>query len=366
MNRPALLFNPGPVQVHPTVWEALNTTDLCHREVETLTQMTRVREKLVEICKGRGTHDVVLLTGSGTSALEAAIVTSVPPTGAALILDNGNYGERLRDIAVSRSIDHEWLCMGWGQSYDLAQIERALTRRTFTHVLMVHHETSTSMLNPLAEVANLAHRHGCDLIVDAVSSVGAEEINVDEMGVDWLVGSSNKCLEGLPGMSFVCARTSLLESAEGSNPGLYLDLRGHFAAQVGRQEPAFTPAVQVLAAWERALDLLLVEGVTGRRERYGRSTARIRDRMQELGMKPFVSEGDLSCCTSVFHLPESMPYVAFHKQMREHGYIIYHCPPPMGNVVRVATMGQLEESQVEGMLQAMTAVLVPQEGATNE
>ncbi|MDO5618534.1 pyridoxal-phosphate-dependent aminotransferase family protein [Kocuria sp.] len=365
MNDSALLFNPGPVRVHPSVWEALNTGDLCHREMETLSRLTRVREKLVEICNGDGTHDAILLTGSGTCALEAAIATAVPPLGTALVLDNGNYGERLRQIVASRAIDHEWLRMGWGQTFDLIEIERVLKARTFSHVLMVHHETSTSMLNPLAEVAAIAHRYGCDVIVDAVSSVGAEEIDVRAMGVDWLVGSSNKCLEGLPGMSFVCAKTALLESAEGSNAGLYLDLHANFSAQVGRQEPAFTPAVQVLAAWECALDVLLAEGVIGRRERYSRSTARIRERMQELGMKSFVSDGDLSCCTSVFHLPESMPFSAFHDQMRDRGYIIYHCPPRMGNVVRIATMGQLKESHVEGLLHAMTAVLVPQGGATS-
>ncbi|PNL17694.1 alanine--glyoxylate aminotransferase family protein [Micrococcus sp. FDAARGOS_333] len=360
-----LLFNPGPVQVHDSVWAALNTSDLCHREQETLSRIGDVRDKLLAVCRGRETHAVVILTGSGTCALEAAIATAIPPTGLALVLDNGNYGERLRDVASARGIEHEWLEFGWGRQFDLPRIEAALQARTFTHILMVHHETSTGMLNPLADVAALAQLHSCELIVDAVSSVGAEEINVTALGVDWLVGSSNKCLEGLPGMSFVCARSEHLEGGSRNRPGLYLDLQAQYQAQAVRGEPAFTPAVQVLAAWQAALDIMLEEGVTARHKRYARGTSLIREHAKQLGLVPFAQEGKRSCCTSVFHLPKGVRYTDFHAAMLQRGYVVYHCPPRMGEVVRIATMGQLKPSQIKGMLEAMTASLHEGKDTTN-
>lgn len=357
MTAEQVLFNPGPVVVPAQVWAGLHTGDLCHREPEQLDRLGRVRAKLLRVCGGEGSHGVALLTGSGTCALEAAIATAVQLTGRALVLDNGNYGERLRDIVSARGLPHQHLQVGWGRPFDLRAVSVALERGDFTHVLMVHHETSTGMLNPLHEVAELARQAGCELIVDAVSSVGAEQIDVQASGITWLVGSSNKCLEGLPGMSFVCVELSAIGRHRESRPGLYLDVRQQYEAQQARGEPVFTPAVQVMAAFEAALDVAIAEGVQARGERYLRHTSRLRDAAPTLGLTPLLSEGDQACSTTVFRLPAGVTYQAFHDEVKARGFIVYHCPPRMGDVVRIATMGQLTDGHVTALLGVMAEVL---------
>src|SRR5262249_51920015 len=157
-------------------------------------------------------YAAVVLTGSGTCAVEAAVISAVPPNGGLLVLDNGHYGERFSEIAAAHGINTHRMSFGWGAPIDLALVEQALTvDPTLTHVAVTHHETSTGMLNPVAGIAELAHLHGRQVIVDAISSIGAEDIRIARDTVDWLVGSSNKCLEGMPGLGFVCAKNVAFE-----------------------------------------------------------------------------------------------------------------------------------------------------------
>ncbi len=257
-NRPhtdrVVLMNPGPVMTDARVRSALAGPDLCHREPEFSDLLTRVRHKTTLAAGGDTRHTSVILTGSGTSAVEAAISSAVPADGGLLVIDNGHYGERFQHIADAHGIRTRRLELGWGTPVDPSAVGAALAADPgLTHVGLVHHETSSGMLNDVAALTRIAHEHGRELILDAVSSIGAERLSLAEDGVDWLAGSANKCLEGAPGLAFVSAsRTAFERLAAAPRRSFYLDLHRHYTAQEKAAAPAFTPGIPAYYAFEAA------------------------------------------------------------------------------------------------------------------
>jgi 2-aminoethylphosphonate-pyruvate transaminase len=360
----AVLLNPGPVSVHPQVRDALAYPDVCHREPEVAALMANTRAKIAAICGGGNAYTGVLITGSGTAALEAAFASIVPPKGRILILDNGHYGKRLRDIVGAYRVPLSRLEFGWASRFDLAAIDRALAEDpTITHVGMVHHETSTGMLNPLQEVGEIVARHGRSLAVDAISSLGSEVLNIEKDNIDWCVGTANKCLEGLPGISFVCAPRAKLRQLGDQEPrGYYLDLYRHFVAQE-ENVPAFTPAVQVLYAFDRALDLTLTETVARRGRRYRDCAAELRRGLDRLGFRSLLPAQDMANSVTVAHLPSEISYTALHDALKRRGFVIYATQPKLGPTVRIANMGQLSEADLVAFLEALEEVVHDLRGA---
>ncbi|WP_156038536.1 pyridoxal-phosphate-dependent aminotransferase family protein, partial [Actinoalloteichus caeruleus] len=221
---------------------------------------------------------------------------------------------------------------GWGQPIDLAAVDAALAEdATISHVGLVHHETSTGMLNPLAELGEIVARHDRSLIVDAISTLGAEPLDVVADHVDWCVGTANKCLEGLPGTSFVCAPRSSLDGLSEVRPRTYyLDLRAHHVAQDRDRAPLFTPAVQALYALDVALDLTLEETVAVRSRRYRERADRVRAHLARHGFEPLVPDGHRASSVTVFRLPDGVEYQHLHDRLKADGFVIYGCPPRLG------------------------------------
>ncbi|HWT91882.1 MAG TPA: aminotransferase class V-fold PLP-dependent enzyme [Solirubrobacteraceae bacterium] len=353
---PSVLLNPGPVLVDERVRAALTHPDVCHREPEVTGLLHATRRKVTALAGGGDGHASVVLTGSGTAALEAAIASVVPPTGKLLVLDNGTYGTRLGDIAEANGVPHERAIRPWHEPLDAAALDRRLAAdATITHVAAVHHETSSGMLNPVAELGAVTRRHGRELIVDAISSLGSEPLDVARDGVDWCVGTANKCLEGLPGVSFVTGtRDGFAALAGVPRRSLYLDLHGHFAAQE-RGAPLFTPAVQVLYAFDQALALALAEGVDARHRRHGGLNRRLRAALADRGCTPVLPEAVNASTVTVAELPPGVAYPALHDAVKAAGYTIYAAP--LDGVFRVATMGQLTEPHIDGFLAAFDAAV---------
>ena len=354
-DRPYRLFNPGPVNVHPDVRRALDYPDLCHREPEVARMMRAVRAKAAAVAGGDDEWTSVLLTGSGTAALEAAIASVVPDTGRLLVLDNGNYGERMYRIATANRVPVRRLEFGWENPVDLAAVGRVLDADPqVTHLAVVHHETSTGMLNPLRPLGELAHARGLGLLVDAISSVGAEPLDVLADHVDWCVGTANKCLESLPGVSFVAApHRRLRELADIPPRGYYLDLGAHYRSQEDLDAPLFTPAVQVLAAFEAALDLTLAEGVEARARRCAALTAQLREGMSALGLELRLPAAHRSGTVTNVRLPAGMAYADLHDALKAEGFLIYGVQQQLGSLFRVATMGRLTADDVRDFLRAL-------------
>ncbi|MFI9645598.1 2-aminoethylphosphonate aminotransferase [Streptomyces sp. NPDC052040] len=355
----AVLLNPGPVNVHERVRAAMTYPDVCHREPEAAALMRRTRAKATAVCGGDETYTSVLLAGSGTAALEAAVSSVVPRDGKILVLDNGNYGERIHRIVTVHGIPEHHLEFGWMNPMDPAAVDAVLAADPeITHVGMVHHETSTGMLNPLREIGAVVARHGRSLLVDGISSVGAEEFDMAADHVDWLVGTANKCLEGLPGVSFVCARRDRLEAlADVPTRTFYLDLHGHYIAQDKVGAPLFTPAVQVMYAFEEALDLMLAEGVDSRITRYSEFARRLRAGFAERGLAFLLPEEHMSTSVTNVHVPDGVRYADLHDALKDEGFVIYGVQERVGNVFRVANMGQLAAEVPDVFLAALDRVL---------
>ncbi len=360
MHKRTILMNPGPVVVDERVRAALSWPDLCHREVEFSDLMTRIRDKVTRVCNGDASYATVLLTGSGTAALEAALSSVVPPDGELLVLDNGHYGERLAKIAEVHNLRHTVLKHGWAAPVDLKRLEQALQEdASISHVAMVHHETSTGMLNPAHAVGEIVARHGRSLILDAISSLAGEPLSVREDHIDWCVGTANKCIEGFPGVSFVCAPRAKLDAlAEVPQRTLYMNLHTLYVAEDKSKAPPFTPAVQTCFAFDVALDLLFAESVEARHRRYKARAEQLRAGLEKLGLRLLLlPEHRCSTLTAVY-LPEGLNYNELHDRLKEHGFVIYAGQDALKQrAFRLANMGQISEADITRFLEALTQVV---------
>ncbi|KOV11998.1 aminotransferase [Streptomyces sp. XY511] len=355
-----VLMNPGPVITDDRVRAALAGPDMCHREPEFSDLLTRVRHKTTLVAGGDDRHTSVVLTGSGTAAVEAAVSSAVPHGGGLLVIDNGHYGERFRHIADAHGIRAHRLELGWATPVDLDAVDRALAADPgLTHVGVVHHETSSGMLNDVAAVTRIAHAHGREVVVDAVSSIGAERISLAADGVDWLAGSANKCLEGAPGLGFVsAARTSFEALAGHPRRGYYLDLHRHYAAQEKAQAPAFTPAIPGFYAFDAALDLALAEGWEARHARYTALARRLRDGLEALGLEILLPPGQRAASLTAVRIPDGCGYAELHGGLRAEGFVIYSAQEQLAaDFFRLSTMGQMTQRDIDRFLTVLTRIL---------
>ena len=246
----------------------------------------------------------------------------VPPTGGLLVLTNGHFGERIAAIAEVHRLRTTIWNQGWGCAFDLPQIEQVLIEQPFiTHVAVVHHETSTGQLNDVRRIGELVAAAGRSLIVDAVSSLGGEDLNVARDHIDWCVTSSNKCLEAPPGLAFVIGRkTCFRDLADVPPRSFYLSLYNHYEAQMRRGVPLFTPALHLMAATLCALELLLAEGPLQRRDRYRRLAAVLRDGLEGLGLPLYLPDLSTRSSTSTnVALPPDLTFEQLQDHLRAAG-----------------------------------------------
>jgi 2-aminoethylphosphonate-pyruvate transaminase len=354
-----VLLNPGPANTTPTVRQALVMPDLCHREPECFEMMRRCRERLVRLAGAGNDWGAVLLTGSGTSAVEAILCSVVPPERALLVVQNGVYGERMVKIARAHGIPAVVLTSDIVTPVAPEGVDQALLAHPeVSHVALVHHETTTGLLNPVAEVARVAARLGRRVLVDAVSSLFGEPLDLGGDGLDFLAGSANKCLQGIPGVAFVLGRRGALEALRGRPPrSVALDLGNHFATQEQDNTP-FTPAVQVLHAMEQALVELEAEGVARRIARYALNARVLREGMRRLGVEMLVPEGARSSILTTFRLPPGLAYDPLHDAMKRRGYIIYAGQGDLRTYAfRVANIGTLTPADMAAVVSAFAASL---------
>ncbi len=334
------LMNPGPINVHPRVREALAASpDQCHREEEYLALQSRVRTKLVDVFGIAADYDAVLISGSGTAGMEM-MVSSVVGTGV-LVLDNGVYGDRLGKMAEAHAIPCKRLTGDWQQRFDPAAVEAALEDGIDT-IALVHHETTTGLLNDIPAIAAVARATGRRLIVDSVSGLAGESFDFGLCEPAAVCCTANKCIEGLPGVSFVMLR----KGTPLKTRSVYFDMANQLAKQAAGGTP-FTPAIQVTAAFEAALDVLTEETVAGRIARYGRASTAIRKAMTDLGLTLLLPEALRSETITCAHLPDGVTYEQIHARMREDGFVLYAGQGDLGKIAfRVANMGQISDERL--------------------
>jgi 2-aminoethylphosphonate-pyruvate transaminase len=353
-DREWILLNPGPANTSARVREALVMPDLCHREPECFEMMRRCRDGIVRLAGAGADWAAVLFTGSGTASVEAALCAAVPSDRALLVVNNGVYGDRMLRIARAHGMPTVAVSGDIFTPVRAGEVEAALVAHPeVSHVAVVHHETTTGLLNPVAEIACVAARQGRRVVVDAMSSLFGETLDVTQDGIDFVTASANKCLQGIPGISFVLARRLALDAMKGRAPrSVYLDLYGHFASQEQDNTP-FTPAVQVLHAMEEALAELADEGLAHRIARYAENARVLRDGMARLGFEALGTPEGRSSILTTFRLPTGVTYDALHDSMKRRGYIIYAGQGEIRTYAfRVANMGTLTPKDMHGVVEA--------------
>ncbi len=355
-----VLLNPGPVVLSDAVRAALTRTDLCHREPEFAELQGAVRAGLLRVADlPAEAWSAVLVAGSGTAAVEALVASLVPRGRALAVVANGVYGERVAAIAAAHGIEHEVLALGWGDEVAPAAVAELLARRPdFAGLAVVHHETTTGRLNDLEAVGAVARAAGVPLLVDAVSSFGAEELDLERWGVAALAGTANKCLHGAPGISFVVARRAALAAACEPPRGVYLDLARH-AAQQDAGSTAFTQPVHVLHALSAALDEHAQQGGwRARRARYRELAERVRATLSDLGVEPWLDPAASSACLRAYALPAGRGYAELHDGLKERGFVIYAGQGALERrIFRIATLGAISDADVDRLDAALRDVL---------
>lgn len=318
-------------------------------------------EDLVRIVHGEGTHVCVPMQGSGTFSVEAAMANVVPRDGKVLVPQNGAYCQRILKICKAIGRAAVELAIPEDQPASAAAIEAALAADpSITHVAQVHCETGAGVLNPLPEIAQLCARLGKGLIVDAMSSFGAIEIDARTMPFDALVAATGKCIEGVPGMGFVLVRKDVLEASQGNSHSLALDLYDQYAYMQKTTQWRFTPPTHVVAAFRAALDQYLAEGGQAvRGARYRRNCAALVDGMRELGFRPFLRPEVQAPIIVTFHAPDDPRYdfKTFYAKVRERGYILYPGKLTQVETFRVGCIGAIDDNEMRNVVSAIGLTL---------
>src|SRR5215813_934771 len=338
------LLTPGPLTTSATVKQAM-LHDWGSRDAGFIAINRRVRERLVTLAGGEGTHVCVPVQGSGTFAVEAMLGTFVPKAGKVLILINGAYGKRaakICDYSGRAHVDFEW---AEDQPVDPARTDAALkSDPAITHVFVVHCETTSGVLNPIADVAKVVAAAGRRLLIDSKSAFDA------------VAASSNKCIEGVPGVGFVIARRAALEAAKGNAHSLSLDLHDQWTAMEKNAQWRFTPPIQVIIAFEQALREHAEEGgVAGRGARY-RSNCRILvEGMRALGFETLLPDHLQAPIIVTFHMPADprFRFESFYDHLRDKGYVIYPGKLTVADSFRIGCIGRLGEPEMRGALAAI-------------
>lgn len=357
-----LLLNPGPVTLTPRVRAALARPDLCHREPEFAALQGGILRKLLEVyALDPAEWSAVLLTGSGTGAVEAMVSSLVPRDGRLLVLANGVYGERMARMASVHDIAHRVLTLPWGAPIDTAAVEALLEAEDpFSHLAVVHHETTTGRLNDLAPLLALAGARGLDVLVDAVSSFGAEALDSAAPRFAACAATANKCLHGVPGVSFVLARRQVLARAAAPPRSLYLDLATYAAQQAAGGTP-FTQSVQCFYALDEALDEHAeAGGWRARQALYRRRMQAVGDTLASLGVESLLAPGASSCVLNAFRLPAGLDYETLHERLKRAGFVIYAGQGGLASrAFRISTMGALDEPDLARLGEALRQALAP-------
>jgi len=352
-----ILLNPGPVTLSPRVRRALaGGEDLCHREPEFYALTTEVLRSLETVHDAAG-YRAVMLTGSGTCAVEAMLSTFALRNRATLVVANGVYGERMAQMLARQGKPARTVRAAWASAIDLDAVERALDG-SVARVAVVHHETTTGRLNDLEALAALCHARGAGLLVDAVSSFGGEEIAFQRWRPLALAGAANKCLHGVPGIAFVLAPPDALATSEATS--LYLDLSA-YAREQARGVSPFTQAVQALQALREALAEFAEEGGwRSRRSLYLSRSARVRRCLAELGVEALIPLEASASMLTAFRLPPAASYARIHDALKARGFIIYAGQGEFAErIFRIATMGAIGEADLERLEAALREAFAP-------
>jgi 2-aminoethylphosphonate-pyruvate transaminase len=355
-----LLLTPGPLTTAKSV-KAVMVHDWGSRDAGFIAINRAVLARLPELIHGADDFVTVPMQGSGTFAVEAMLTTFVPPEGEVLVLINGAYGHRAKrilDIARRSVVVHE---TPEDTPPDLAALEAILAQsRTITHVLAVHCETTSGIINPIPEIAALAEKHGKSLLIDSMSAFGALPLDARTTRFDAVAASSNKCIEGVPGLGFVLCRKTALGRTAGNATTLVLDLFDQHQALEKTGQYRFTPPIHVIVAFHQALEEHAAEGgVEGRGARYAENCRVLVEGMRAMGFRTLLPDDLQAPIIVTFHMPADprFDFQRFYDGLKARGYVIYPGKLTVADSFRIGCIGRLDANHMRGALAAVREVL---------
>jgi 2-aminoethylphosphonate-pyruvate transaminase len=361
MNR-KLLFTPGPLNTSAAVKEAM-LRDVGSRDKDFIALVRGIRRRLLALggVSQESGFEAVLVQGSGTFGIEAVLSSVVPREGRILILANGAYGERMVKMLARHGIAHEVMRWPEHRAVEAGEIRAKLTGDSaITHVAVVHCETTTGILNPVEEIGGVVRDAGRTFLVDAMSSFGAVPLDLEKAGIDFLVSSANKCIQGVPGFSFVLARREKLEASKGVARTLSLDLWEQWRGLEQDGQFRFTPPTHTLLAFGAALDELEREGgVAGRNRRYAANQRLLANGMKELGFVAYLDPAVQSPIITAFRYPAhpNFRFEEFYGRLSDLGMVIYPGKLTSVDCFRLGNIGDLFEADIRALLKAIESVL---------
>ena len=354
------LLTPGPLTTSRTVKEAM-LRDWGSRDAEFIKLNARVRERLVELAGGHGTHVCVPLQGSGTFIVEAMLGTLVPPSGKLAVLVNGAYGKRM--VRICEYLRRGCVALETAEDTPVsaATLDASLDADpAITHVVVVQCETTSGVLNPVEEIAAVTARHHRRLLVDAMSAFGALPLDAARVPYDALVASSNKCLEGVPGVGFAIIRQTALEEARGNAHALSFDLYDQWVAMEKTGQWRFTPPTHVLAALDQALAEHAAEGGSaGRGARYAKNCRILVDGLRALGFETLLPDALQAPIIVTVRMPADpkFNFETLYDRLSRRGYVIYPGKLTVADSFRIGCIGRLGEAEMRGALDNIKQIL---------
>jgi 2-aminoethylphosphonate-pyruvate transaminase len=355
------LLTPGPLTTSLATKQAM-LRDWGSWDTDFNRVTAEIRQGLLQMA---GVHDdsyaCVPLQGSGTFAVEAALATAIARDGKALVLMNGAYGKRATQILDYLGRDYIALDKGDYLPPQPEEVAELLKNHPdVTDVFLVHCETSSGILNPLREIADVVKAHGKNLIVDAMSSFGAVPLTVDKIPFDVMVSSANKCIEGIPGFGFVIIRRALLEQSKGRAHSLSLDLLEQWQYMERTGQWRFTPPTHSVVAFRRALEQHVAEGgVAGRQARYTKNRDTLVAGMRAMGFQTLLEDRWLSPIITTFFSPThpNFEFKRFYNELKARQFVIYPGKLTIAESFRIGCIGQIDERIVGQLLRAIADAL---------
>lgn len=350
------LLTPGPLTTSEGVRSEM-LIDRCTWDDDYKSITQKIRSALLKIAGvSEKTYTVVLLQGSGSFGVEATLDTSIGANDKCLFIVNGAYGQRMVQMAEKMCMNHHVYTMSYNQVPSSERIREILAENTdITHVAMVHCETTTGMLNPVKEIAEICTKEGKIFILDAMSSFGGVGMNIEKLDIDYLISSANKCIQGVPGFSFVIVKKELLKSCRGNSKSLVMDLLEQWETMDSDGKWRYTSPTHVVAAFLKAIDELFLEGgVDAREKRYTTNNQILIKGMKSLGFLPYVEASRQSPIITTFFYPNQIfDFADFYSFVKSKGYILYPGKLTNENTFRIGNIGEIYP---EDMLQLLSIV----------
>jgi len=355
---PYLLLTPGPLSTTKSVKAAM-LRDWCTWDDDYNNIVQEIRSELVALSgSAPEKYTSVLMQGSGTFSVESVIGSVIPENGKLLVLANGAYGQRIATIAKYLKISYLIFDSGDLKRHDLNELESILLNdKEITHVAIVHCETTTGMLNNIEEIGKMVKKYNLVYIVDAMSSFGGIPIEMEKIGIDFLVSSANKCIQGVPGFGFVIAQREEFEKCQGRARSLSLDLYSQWKTMENDNGKwRFTSPTHVVRAFRQAIEELKAEhGVNARFERYSTNQRTLVSGMKKLGFEPLLPENLHSPIITTFLSPENPEYdfIRFYNELKSRGFVIYPGKVTDFQCFRIGNIGEVYPKDIEVLLNAV-------------